>query len=132
AAAFHRDAARACHGRAHDYGSYAPTRLSSIANIAMSDPAADLKEVHRIKKLGFRGIFISNDPLPERRYDNPMWEAFWTVVEAYDLPVNIHILTRQGGPQVGPNPIVDGVVLPVPASKTIAEIITAGAVERHP
>ena len=40
--------------------------------------AEDLSELHRIKKLGFRGIFISNDPLPERRYDNPMWDTFWT------------------------------------------------------
>src|SRR5262245_56492936 len=80
-----------------DYASYAPTRLFAIANISMTDPAEDLKELHRIKKLGCRGIFISNDPLAERRYDNPMWEEFWSVVEEYDLPVNIHILTRQGG-----------------------------------
>ena len=61
-----------------------------------------------------------------------MWEEFWSVVEEYDLPVNIHILTRQGGPQVGANAIVDGVVLPVPAFKTIAEMITGGVFERHP
>jgi predicted TIM-barrel fold metal-dependent hydrolase len=33
---------------------------------------------------------------------------------------------------VGPNPIVDGVVLPVPAFKTIAEMITGNVLERHP
>jgi predicted TIM-barrel fold metal-dependent hydrolase len=82
--------------------------------------------------MGFRGIFVSNDPLAERRYDHPMWEGFWSAVEEYDLPVNIHILTRQGGPQVGANPIVDGVVLPVPAFKTIAEMITGAVFERHP
>jgi predicted TIM-barrel fold metal-dependent hydrolase len=130
--AFQRDAHRAYNDWAADYASYAPTRLFAIANISMTDPVEDLKEVHRIKKLGFRGIFISNDPLAERRYDNPMWEEFWSTVEEYDLPVNIHILTRQGGPQVGANMIVDGVVLPVPAFRTIAEMITGSVLERHP
>jgi predicted TIM-barrel fold metal-dependent hydrolase len=98
----------------------------------MTDPAEDLKELHRVKKLGFRGIFVSNDPLPERRYDNPMWDPFWSAVEEYDLPVNVHILTRQAGASIGANPIVDGVTLPVPAFRTIAEMITGGTLEKHP
>jgi predicted TIM-barrel fold metal-dependent hydrolase len=129
---FQRDAHRAYNDWAAEYASYAPKRLFAVANISMTDPEKDLEELHRIKRLGFRGIFISNDPLPERRYDNPLWEPFWTAVEEYDLPVNIHILTRQGGPQVGANMIVDGVVLPVPAFRTIAEMITGCVLERHP
>ena len=63
-----------------------------------------------------------------RRYDNPMWEKFWSRLEEYAVPVNVHILTRQGGPQVGANPIVDGVANPLhlPAFRTIAEMITSG------
>ncbi|HEY0583846.1 MAG TPA: amidohydrolase family protein, partial [Chloroflexota bacterium] len=114
------------------YASHAPGRLFPVANISMTDPDEDLKELQRIKKLGFRGIFISNDPLPERRYDNPMWDTLWTAVEDYELPVNVHILTRQGGPQVGANQIVDGVTLPVPAFRTIAEMITGGVLDQHP
>jgi predicted TIM-barrel fold metal-dependent hydrolase len=129
---FQRDAHRAYNDWAAEYASYAPTRLLPVANISMTDPDEDLKEMHRVKKMGFRGIFISNDPLPERRYDNAMWDTFWSTVEEYDLPVNIHILTRQGGPQVGANPIVDGVVLPIPAFRTIAEMITGGVLARHP
>jgi predicted TIM-barrel fold metal-dependent hydrolase len=129
---FQRDAHRAYNDWAYDYAAYAPKRLFPIANVSMTDPDKDLEELHRIKKLGFRGIFISNDPLPERRYDNPTWEPFWTAVEEYDLPVNVHILTRQGGPQVGANQIVDGVTLPVPAFRTIAEMITGAVFERHP
>jgi len=127
---FQRDAHRAYNDWAAEYASHAPKRLFPIANISMTDPAEDLKELHRVKRLGFRGIFISNDPLPERRYDNPMWETFWTAVEEYDLPVNVHILTVQKGAQVGANPIVDGVVLPVPAFRAIAEMITAGVLEK--
>jgi predicted TIM-barrel fold metal-dependent hydrolase len=129
---FQRDAHRAYNDWAADYASYAPARLFPIANISMTDPEKDLEELHRVKKMGFRGIFVSNDPLPERRYDNPMWETFWSAVEEYDMPVNVHILTRQGGPQIGSNPLVDGVVLPVPAFKTIAEMITGAVLENHP
>lgn len=129
---FQRDAHRAYNDWAAEYASYAPKRLFPVANISMTDPELDLQELHRVKKLGFRGIFISNDPLPERRYDNPMWDKFWTVVEEYEMPVNIHILTVQRGSQVGPNPIVDGVLLPVPAFRTIAEMITGGVLEKHP
>ncbi len=72
--------------------------------------------------------------MPERRYDNPLWENFWTAVEEYDMPVNIHILTVQGStPQVSArNPLVDGVLLPIPAFRTIAEMITSGTLEKHP
>jgi len=129
---FQRDAHRAYNDWAAKYASYAPKRLIPVANISMTDPEEDLKEVERARKMGFRGIFISNDPLPERRYDNPMWEKFWTAVEEYEMPVNIHILTVQRGFQVGANQIVDGVVLPVPAFRTIAEMITSGTLEKHP
>ena len=72
--AFQRDAHRAYNDWAAEYASYAPNRLFPIANISMTDPVEDLKEIERVMKMGFRGIFISNDPAPERRYDNPMWE----------------------------------------------------------
>jgi predicted TIM-barrel fold metal-dependent hydrolase len=131
---FQRDAHRAYNDWAAEYASYAPNRLFPIANISMTDPQKDLEELHRVKMMGFRGIFISNDPLPERRYDNPMWDAFWYAVEEYDMPVNVHILTVQGStPQVSArNPLVDGVLLPIPAFRTIAEMITAGVFETHP
>lgn len=129
---FQRDAHRAYNDWAAEYASYAPTKLFPVANISMTDPQADLEELNRVKKMGFRGIFISNDPLETRRYDNPMWETFWTAVEEYDMPANVHILTRQGGPQIGANPLVDGVVLPVPAFRAIAEMITGGVFENHP
>ncbi len=130
---FQRDAHRAYNDWSADYASYAPKRLFPIANISMTDPHEDLKELHRIAKMGLRGIFISNDPLAERRYENPMWQPFWNAVEEYDLPVNIHILTVQSGSQVSAtNPLVDGVLLPIPAFRTIADMIIGGVFDKHP
>jgi uncharacterized protein len=131
--AFQRDAHRAYNDWAADYASYAPRRLFPIGNISMTDPEEDLKEVERVMKMGFRGIFISNDPAPERRYDNPMWEKFWTAIEEYDLPVNIHILTGQStAGQVGQNPLIDGVLLMVRSYRTISEMATGGVLDKHP
>jgi predicted TIM-barrel fold metal-dependent hydrolase len=129
---FQRDAHRAYNDWAAEYASHAPRRLIPIANISMTDPAADLRELRRVRGLGFRGILVSNDPLPERRYDSPQWERFWATVEEYEMPVNVHVLTRQGGTQIGSNPLVDAVLLPIPAFRTIAEMITGGVLERHP
>ena len=130
--AFQRDAHRAYNDWAAEYASYAPKRLIPDREHLDDRPGRISQELNRVKKMGFRGIFVSNDPLDNRRYDNPMWETFWSTVEAYDMPVNVHILTRQGGPQVGANQIVDGVTLPVPAFRTIAEMITGGVFEHHP
>src|SRR5205085_8367114 len=63
---------------AHEYASYAPKRLIPIASISMTDVDAAIKEAQRCARLGFRGVFISNDPAPERRYSDPMWEPFWS------------------------------------------------------
>ncbi len=131
--AFQRDAHRAYNDWAAEYASYAPERLFPIANISMTDPVEDLKEVERVMKLGFRGIFVSNDPAAERRYDNPMWEPFWTAVEEYGLPVNVHILTGQAtAGQVGQNALIDGVLLMVRSYRTISEMITGGVLDKHP
>ena len=132
--AFQRDAHRAFNDWAAEYASYAPERLFPIANISMTDPVEDLKEVERVMKLGFRGIFISNDPAPERRYDNPMWEPFWTAIEEYGLPVNVHILTGQSatGQVNQANPLIDGVLLMVRSYRTISEMATGGVLDKHP
>jgi predicted TIM-barrel fold metal-dependent hydrolase len=129
-----RDAHRAYNDWAAEYASHSPKRLLPVANISMTDPVEDLKELERVRKLGFRGIFVSNDPLPERRYDNEMWEPFWSAVEEYGMPVNVHILTGQNGrgAQFGSNTIVNNVLMLTPAFVAITEMITSGVLERHP
>ncbi len=123
---------RAYNDFAHEYASYNPKRLIPVAAISMTDPQEALKEAERCAKLGFRGVFISNDPAPERRYDNPMWEPFWSFCEEADLPVNIHILTGQRGTGMGSHAIADYMKLHTYAVTAILEMICAGVFERHP
>jgi predicted TIM-barrel fold metal-dependent hydrolase len=131
-AQFQRDAHRAYNDWAAEFASQAPEKLIPIANISMTDPAEDLKELDRVVRLGFKGILVSNDPLKQRRYDNPMWEPFWSAVEEYGLPVSVHILTGQQPERLSPVPVINAALTPTLAFKTIAEMIVAGVLERHP
>jgi predicted TIM-barrel fold metal-dependent hydrolase len=137
--AFQRDAHRAYNDFAAEYASYNAKRLIPIASISMTDPEEDLKELHRVRNMGFRGVFISNDPRPERRYDNPMWDPFWSACEEFGTPVNLHILTGQSGTGMGAldgrlhnNQITDYMKLHNMAFSSILDMITGGVFERHP
>lgn len=127
-----RDLLRAYNDFAHEYASHDPTRLIPIASISMTDVDDAIREAERCAKLGFRGVFISCDPAPERRYDNPIWEPFWTACEEMDLPINIHILTGQQGSGLGGNIVASYMKLHTFAMTAIVEMITAGVLERHP
>jgi predicted TIM-barrel fold metal-dependent hydrolase len=131
-AAFQRAAHRTYNDWAAEFASYAPERLLPIANISMTDPEEDLRELERVVRMGFKGILVSNDPLAERRYDNPMWRSFWSAVAEYRLPVSMHILTGQDQRQLSPIPVINGALIPNIAFKTIAEMIVAGVLEHYP
>ena len=130
--AFQQDAHRAYNDWAAEFASQAPNRLLPIASISMTEPEEDLKELNRVVGLGFKGILVSNDPLKERRYDNAMWEPFWSAVEDYGMPVSVHILTGQELTRLSPIPVIHAALVPTFAFKTIAEMIASGVLERHP
>jgi predicted TIM-barrel fold metal-dependent hydrolase len=127
-----RDILRAYNDFANEYASHDPQRLIPVASISMTDVDEALKEMKRCANMGFRGVFISNDPAPERRYDNPMWEPFWAACEEMGLPVNLHILTGQRGTGLGAHIIADYMKLHTFAVTSILEMITSGVFERHP
>jgi predicted TIM-barrel fold metal-dependent hydrolase len=123
---------RAYNDFAHEYASYSPKRLLPVASLSMTTVEDAIEEAERCARLGFKGVFISNDPAPERRYDNPMWEPFWTACEEMDLPINIHILTGQRGTGLSERIIADYMKLHTFAVTSILDMITSGVFERHP
>jgi predicted TIM-barrel fold metal-dependent hydrolase len=123
---------RAYNDFAMEYASYDPKRLIPVASIAMTTPKSALAELTRCAKGGMRGVFISCDPKPERRYDNPMWEPFWSACEEAHMPVNLHILTEQDRGVISPNILVEYMVQTSRAMTCVVEMITAGVLERHP
>ena len=130
---FQQDALRAYNEWAHDYASYDPRRLLPVASISMTDVEESITELTRCKKAGFVGIFISNDPDKQHRYDNPKWEPFWSACEEMDMPINIHILTNQGARMGAEGNLLTWYMqLPIHATSCILDMITAGVFERHP
>lgn len=129
---FQRDALRAYNDWGAEYASHAPRRLIPVASISMTDVDAAMGEMTRARAMGMRGVLISNDPAPERRYDNPIWEPFWAEAERLDMPINLHILTGQRGTGMGEHKLADYMKLPTYAATSIVEMIAAGVLERHP
>ena len=132
---FQRDAHRAYNDWAAEYASYAPKRLFPIANISMTDPVEDLKEVERVMKMGFRGIFISQRPrCRSAATTTRCGRQFWTAVEEYDLPVNMHILTGQAAARRSAPELAGRrrAAAWCRRFRTIAEMITGGVLEKHP
>jgi uncharacterized protein len=70
-------------------------RLFPMAVIPFWDIEGSVREVHRIRDLGLKGITTAGNPhlggMPD--LGQPDWDPLWEVVTGYDLPVNIHILS---------------------------------------
>ncbi len=127
-----RDAFRAYNDWAAEYASYNPARLLGIASISLADVDLAVREMSRARDLGLRGVLIWANPPAGRRYNDPVYEPFWSEAERLEMPVSMHILTGSTGTGLGPNIIVDYLNLPREISTSILEMIVSGVLERHP
>jgi 2,3-dihydroxybenzoate decarboxylase len=86
--------------RANDYlaeqVSRRPDRFQGLAALALQDPEASARELHRcVKDLGFRGALangFSDSAASERPlyYDLKQYWSFWAEVEKLDVPFYLH------------------------------------------
>jgi len=89
--------ARAYNDWIYDFCQTDTARLKAIAQIHLGDVDEAVKEVHRVAKLGFPGLFTG-----PKVYHNghpflgdPYYDPFWAAVQECDLPVSIHIMFPQ-------------------------------------
>ena len=72
-----------------DFCSYYPDRQIGLACLPYGDIDAAVKEVHRVAKLGLRGLELScswdMDPMW-----HPCWEPLWKAVSDVQLPLHFH------------------------------------------
>jgi predicted TIM-barrel fold metal-dependent hydrolase len=66
-----------------------PDRFAPAAVIPMLDIDAACREATRVKKLGLRSLFLPCH-VPGRPYNDPAYDAFWTVAEETSLPLTFH------------------------------------------
>jgi predicted TIM-barrel fold metal-dependent hydrolase len=72
-----------------DFCRHYPDRHIGLACLPYGDIDAAVAEVHRVAKLGLRGLELSCSWDMEPMW-HPVWEPLWQAVDAVDLPLHFH------------------------------------------
>jgi predicted TIM-barrel fold metal-dependent hydrolase len=88
--------ARAYNRWAWDFCQNNPERMKPVAHIHLGDVNEAVKEVKRVAKEGFPGVFISPKQYNGHPYPgDPYYDPFWAAAQECNLPVGIHITFPQ-------------------------------------
>ena len=72
-----------------DFCSHYPDRHIGLACLPYGDIDAAVKEIHRVAKMGIRGLELSCSWDMEPMW-HPMWEPLWKAVNDVQLPLHFH------------------------------------------
>jgi predicted TIM-barrel fold metal-dependent hydrolase len=72
-----------------DFCRHAPDRLIGLACLPYGDIDAAVSEIHRVAKLGLRGMELSCSWDMEPMW-HPLWEPLWQAVNEVNLPLHFH------------------------------------------
>ena len=122
-----------------DFCSHYPDRHIGLACLPYGDIDAAVKEIHRVAKMGIRGLELSCSWDMEPMW-HPMWEPLWKAINEVDLPLHFHTF-----PAIPPSQL-DSAVGPARRAafftvvssfqmnlvNILAAVIGAGVLERYP
>jgi predicted TIM-barrel fold metal-dependent hydrolase len=122
-----------------DFCSHYPDRQIGLACLPYGDIGAAVKEIHRVAKLGLRGLELSCSWDMEPMW-HPVWEPLWKAVSDVQLPLHFHTFpstprsVREQAPQSSRRAAqFTGVAgFQMNLINIIAAIIGAGVLERYP
>ncbi|MCH9674644.1 MAG: amidohydrolase [Gammaproteobacteria bacterium] len=77
-----------------------PHRLIGCGQVAVKDPKDGIRELRRVKELGFKGVMLPGLPGQED-YDHLMYGEFFDAIVDLDLVPSFHILTSGEGLRQG-------------------------------
>jgi predicted TIM-barrel fold metal-dependent hydrolase len=72
-----------------DFCKHAPDRYVGLACLPYGDIDAAVKEIHRVAKLGLRGVELSCSWDMEPMW-HPVWEPLWKAIHEVSLPLHFH------------------------------------------
>jgi len=72
-----------------DFCQHDPDRFIGLACLPYGDIDAAVKEIHRVAKLGLRGVELSCSWDMEPMW-HPMWEPLWKAIHEVNLPLHFH------------------------------------------
>ena len=122
-----------------DFCKHDPARFIGLACLPYGDIDAAVKEVHRVAKLGLRGVELSCSWDMEPMW-HPMWEPLWKAIHEVDLPLHFHtfpavppsLLDKAFGPtrRAAFFTVVSGFQMNL--VNILAAVIGAAVLERYP
>lgn len=68
-------------------------RMFGISPVSLYNIDTAVKEAHRYKKLGMRGLMIWQVPPDELSFATKHYEKFWAAAEELEMPVSMHVNT---------------------------------------
>src|SRR4030088_2199947 len=122
-----------------DFCSHYPDRHIGLACLPYGDIDAAVQEVHRVAKLGLRGLELSCSWDMEPMW-HPMWEPLWKAVNDVQLPLHFHtfpsvsqkVRMQQQGQLRRMAQFTSVAGFQINLINTIAAIIGAGVLGRYP
>src|SRR5277367_3810270 len=122
-----------------EFCSHYPDRQIGLACLPYGDIDETVKEIHRVAKMGIKGLELSCSWDMEPMW-HPIWEPLWKAVEDVQLPLHFHTFpttsprAREGvSGQVRRAAMFTGVSsFQMGLIHIIAALIGAGVLERHP
>ncbi|MCE2401687.1 amidohydrolase [Candidatus Poribacteria bacterium] len=108
-----------------------PHRFAGLACLPWQNPDEAIKEMDRVKELGFRGIMlyshIGGEPV-----DAPQFEQVYTHAEALLIPIVMHPTVPTWGKAIKDHWMIGMMGLQVDNSFALLRLILSGILERHP
>jgi uncharacterized protein len=121
-----------------DFCSHYPDRQIGLACLPYGSVDLAVKEVHRVAKMGLKGLELSCSWDMEPMW-HPSWEPFWQAVDEVQLPLHFHTFpttpprARQEAPKVRRAAMFTGVsAFQMGLIHIIAGMMGAGVFERYP
>lgn len=112
-----------------------PHRLIATASLPLLDVQDTVAEVYRAAKTGYYAVFIPTVPPPGRpTWNSDEWDPVWTAIEETGLILTIHIGT-DGETTLFRGPggaVLNYVETTYGGQRATAQLITGGALDRHP
>ena len=116
-------------------------RLVGVAALPLQDAEGATREARRaVSELGLRGVFVRPNPLPDGRLlHDPAFDPVWSALEELDVPLTFHpagLWDMPGTSRAMHQFMAPGthhaVILFFDSYMTLANLVYAGVLERHP
>jgi predicted TIM-barrel fold metal-dependent hydrolase len=89
---------------AEEFCAAAPDRLFGLGQTAVRSVAEAVKDLEKMKELGFKGVMLPGNPATEFGYHDERFDPLWRASVELGMPVSFHILTSRSD---GNNPLDD-------------------------